>query len=825
MTDSWVVHKFGGSSVADADCFARVAAILEAAPQPRLAVVLSACRGVTDALLRLVTLAERQDSSYQGELVQLRERHAAIARALLAAGPAQLYIASLDRDCHDIEGILHTVELTRSAAHHITDLIAGYGEIWSTKLFHRYFEARGRRSGPVQWLDARRAIVAEWGPLGPSILWQESERNLARLVDRDFRGTLIITGFIAANRRGVQTTLGRNGSDFSASIFGALLEAAEIHIWTDVDGVLSADPRRVPDAKVIDSLSYLEAMELAYFGAKVIHPQTMAPAVRRGIPIWIRNTFAPEKPGTLICARPGSELPVKGITTIEHIALINLEGAGMIGVPGTAHRLFGALREERISVILISQGSSEHSICCAVPSAEADRAAAVVRAAFERELKEGQIQSVDLDTELAIMAVVGDGMAGTPGIAAKVFNALGNAGVNVRAIAQGASERNISVVVSGKDATRALRAVHAGYYLSPHTLSIGIIGPGTVGRVLLDQLASQSARLRREFQLDLRVRGILSSRRMLLSEAGVDLADWRRAYDRCEAPADLERFVQHVRVDYLPHTVIIDCTASEEIARRYRDWLAAGIHIVTPNKKANSASWESYRGLHEARRSSRAHYLYETTVGAGLPVIQTLRDLRETGDDIVSIEGIFSGTLAYLFNVYDGERSFSDIVRDAKQRGYTEPDPRDDLSGMDVARKLIILGREMGLALELNDVSVESLVPAGLSDGSIEEFMSRLPRHDGAMLERLQAARSRGKVLRYVGRLTADGRATVGLTELDAKHPFANIALTDNVVRFATGRYCDNPLIVQGPGAGPAVTAGGVFADLLRLAAYLGARM
>jgi len=825
VTDSWVVHKFGGSSVADADCFARVAAILEAAPQPRLAVVLSACRGVTDALLRLVTLAERQDSSYQGELVQLRERHAAIARALLAAGPAQLYIASLDRDCHDIEGILHTVELTRSAAHHITDLIAGYGEIWSTKLFHRYFEARGRRSGPVQWLDARRAIVAEWGPLGPSILWQESERNLARLVDRDFRGTLIITGFIAANRRGVQTTLGRNGSDFSASIFGALLEAAEIHIWTDVDGVLSADPRRVPDAKVIDSLSYLEAMELAYFGAKVIHPQTMAPAVRRGIPIWIRNTFAPEKPGTLICARPGSELPVKGITTIEHIALINLEGAGMIGVPGTAHRLFGALREERISVILISQGSSEHSICCAVPSAEADRAAAVVRAAFERELKEGQIQSVDLDTELAIMAVVGDGMAGTPGIAAKVFNALGNAGVNVRAIAQGASERNISVVVSGKDATRALRAVHAGYYLSPHTLSIGIIGPGTVGRVLLDQLASQSARLRREFQLDLRVRGILSSRRMLLSEAGVDLADWRRAYDRCEAPADLERFVQHVRVDYLPHTVIIDCTASEEIARRYRDWLAAGIHIVTPNKKANSASWESYRGLHEARRSSRAHYLYETTVGAGLPVIQTLRDLRETGDDIVSIEGIFSGTLAYLFNVYDGERSFSDIVRDAKQRGYTEPDPRDDLSGMDVARKLIILGREMGLALELNDVSVESLVPAGLSDGSIEEFMSRLPRHDGAMLERLQAARSRGKVLRYVGRLTADGRATVGLTELDAKHPFANIALTDNVVRFATGRYCDNPLIVQGPGAGPAVTAGGVFADLLRLAAYLGARM
>jgi bifunctional aspartokinase / homoserine dehydrogenase 1 len=821
----WVVHKFGGSSVADADCFRRVAEILESQPQLRLAVVLSACRGVTDALLRLVALAEQQDTSYQAELASLRERHASLARALLASDAAQLYLAVLDRDCHDIEGILHTVELTRSAAHNVRDLIAGYGEIWSTRLFHRFFEARGRRAGATQWLDARRVIVVEWGPLGPAVLWPESQRNIARLVDPDFRGTLIITGYIASNRRGVQTTLGRNGSDFSASIFGTLLEASEIQIWTDVDGVLSADPRRVPDAKVIDSLSYLEAMELAYFGAKVIHPQTMAPAVRRGIPIWIRNTFAPEKPGTLICKHPESELPVKGITTIEHIALINLEGAGMIGVPGTAHRLFGALREERISVILISQGSSEHSICCAVPSIEAERAAAVVRAAFERELKEGQIQSVDVDSELAIMAVVGDGMAGTPGVAANVFSSLGGAGVNVRAIAQGASERNISVVVDGKDATRALRAVHAGYYLSPHTLSIGIIGPGTVGRVLLDQLASQSARLRREAQLDLRVRGILSSKRMLLAESAVDLDNWRQAFEVSSEPADTARYLDHVRVDYLPHTVLIDCTASEDIARRYRDWLASGIHIVTPNKKANSASWESYRALYEARRSSRAHYLYETTVGAGLPIIQTLRDLRETGDEIVSIEGIFSGTLAYLFNVYDGTTAFSEIIRDAKQRGYTEPDPRDDLSGLDFARKLIILGREMGLALELGDVSIESLVPTGLAEGSIEEFVRQLPRHDAAMRDRFASARARGKVLRYVGRLTADGHATVGLTELDARHAFANIALTDNVVRFATGRYCDNPLIVQGPGAGPAVTAGGVFADLLRLSTYLGARL
>ena len=823
--DPWVVHKFGGSSVADADCFRKVAAILEAAPAGRLAVVLSACKGVTDALLRLVALAERQDDAFRAELAQLRARHAAIAAELLAPAAAQPYLAGFDRDCHDLTGILQAVKLTRAAARNVSDLIAGYGEIWSTRLFQRFFEQRARRPGAVQWLDARRAVVVEWGPLGPGIQWAESRAQLQGLVAPDFAGTLVITGFIASDRRGVQTTLGRNGSDFSASIFGALLSASEIQIWTDVDGVLSADPRRVPDATVIDSLSYSEAMELAYFGAKVLHPQTMAPAVTDGIPIWIRNTFAPGKVGTLICAQPASTLPVKGITSIDRVAVINLEGTGMIGVPGTAHRLFGALREEGISVILISQGSSEHSICCAIPQEQAERAAAVVRRAFERELQEGQIQSVDVDPELAILAVVGDGMAGTPGIAAKVFAALGTAGVNVRAIAQGASERNISAVVDGRSATRALRAVHAGLYLSPYTMTIGVIGPGTVGRVLLDQLASQAERLRAQSRLELRVRGVLGARRMLLDDSGIELGSWRERYQERGTDADLTRFVEHVRVDYLPHTVLVDCTASEAIAARYADWLAAGIHVVTPNKKANSGDLAYYQQLQGARRAGASHYLYEATVGAGLPVVQTLRDLRETGDDITSIEGIFSGTLAYLFNVYDGRASFSSIVQDARQRGFTEPDPRDDLSGMDVARKLIILGREMGLALELRDVRVETLVPAELARGSIEDFMRELPRYDALMAQRLAAARARGKVLRYTARLSAAGDATVGLEELDARHPFANIALTDNVVRFATRRYCDNPLIVQGPGAGPEVTAGGVFADLLRLAAYLGARL
>jgi aspartokinase/homoserine dehydrogenase 1 len=449
----------------------------------------------------------------------------------------------------------------------------------------------------------------------------------------------------------------------------------------------------------------------------------------------------------------------------------------------------------------------------------------VLERAFARELADGQIQSVDVTRNLAILAVVGDGMAGMPGVAGKVFAALGTANVNVRAIAQGASERNISVVVDGRHATRALRGVHAGFYLSPHTLSIGVIGPGTVGRVLLDQLAGERERLAQQFNIDLRVRGIMGSKTMLLDPHAIKLDSWREQVAKSTTPADFDSFLEHVRVDYLPHTVLIDCSASQDVAARYKDWMAAGVHVITPNKKANSGALDYYEALKQVRRASGAHYLYEATVGAGLPVIQTLRDLRETGDEITSIEGIFSGTLAYLFNVYDGSTPFSAIVADAKQRGYTEPDPRDDLSGTDVARKLIILGREMGLKLELRNVQVESLVPGELAGGSIDDFMKHLPRYDDAMRQRYEAARSRGNVLRYVGRVTNEGKATVGLMELEAKHAFANIALTDNVVRFATSRYNNNPLIVQGPGAGPEVTAGGVFADLLRLATFLGARL
>lgn len=821
----WTVHKFGGSSLASADLYRRVGETLAARPDirkqdARKGVVVSAMGGVTNRLIELVDLARERDTAYRRKLDELRDFQFDTIDDLLPKSQAETLKSRLKDDFRDIEDVLRALWLLGTAPDTALELVSGYGELWSAQVLAGYLGAQGES---VDWLDAREVLVVRNGELGPVIDWDMTKPKLRDwLQSRDVE-FLIITGFIASTDQSIPTTLGRNGSDFSASIFGALLEAEAIHIWTDVDGVMSANPRQVPDAEVLDALTYQEAMELAYFGAKVIHPSTMAPAVELEIPIYIRNTFKPEVPGTRIHLTAGEESTVKGFATIDGMALVNVEGTGMIGVPGIAHRLFGALREAGVSVVMISQASSEHSICFAVPQSQARIVKDAVNRGFFAELHHGQIQTVDVTENCSILAVVGDNMAGIPGLAAKFFGALGKAGVNIRAIAQGSSERNISVVVDQKDATRALRAAHSGFYLSNQTLSVGIIGPGNVGAVLIDQLAEQVERLRDQYMIDIRVRGITGASEMVLEESSIDLDAWRDVLSSEAQEADLEAFVDHVQTDYHPHAVLIDCTASDAISKRYADWLERGIHVVTPNKKANTSSIDYYRRLKASSRSNRLHYLYETTVGAGLPIIQTLRDLIETGDDILQIEGIFSGTLSYLFNSFDGERPFSQILAEAKDAGYTEPDPREDLSGMDVARKVVILAREMGMELELDDVEVESLVPEGLDAGSVEDFMSALPDHDDQMTALLEEARAQGQVLRFVGAVDHGGNATVKLRRYDESHPFARIHLTDNIVQFRTRRYDDNPLIVQGPGAGPEVTAGGIFADLLRLAAYVGA--
>lgn len=818
--ENWKIHKFGGTSLADADCFRRVADILLKLDDTRQGVVVSAMGGMTDALLNLTQQAEQDDGGYETGLEAIGDRYATAARELLDVDALVPILDAWSKDAQDIKDVLNAAALVRSAPQRSRDVVAGYGEIWSARLLAAFLGQQDPKRGGT-WLDAREIIVVRETELGPTVLWDMSQANFDGVLPADYSGIAVMTGFIASDDEGLQTTLGRNGSDYSAAILAALSQASELSIWTDVDGVMSADPRRVPEARVIDQLTYSEAMELAYFGAKVIHPQTLGPVIDNKIPLRIRNSRNPEHPGSRIAAEPADADPIKGITAIGGMVLVNLEGAGMIGVPGTAERLFQALHAAGVSVTLISQASSEHSICVAVPANAADVAREVVSEAFEEELKSGQIQSVDLSAVQSIVAVVGDGMAGRPGVAARFFGTLGRAGINVSAIAQGSSERNISAVVASDDATRALRAAHSGFYLSAKTLSIGLIGPGTVGGVLLDQIRARADKLASDFGLDLRVRAIARSRSMLLGDRRIPLKGWEDEFERGADSLNFDAFEAHVNPDHLPHAVIIDCTASEDIAAKYGDWLRKGIHVVTPNKKAFSESWDQYQELRDKARAGSSHFLYETTVGAALPVISTLRDLVNTGDSVRSVQGIFSGTLAYLFNVYDGERPFSEIVREARDSGYTEPDPRDDLSGMDVARKLTILARELGQKIELADIPVENLIPPALREGSVDEFLERLPEYDDTIMARYESAAAKGRKLRYVARLNADGSASIGLEAVGAAHPFANINLTDNIVQFETDRYSDNPLVVQGPGAGPEVTAGGVFSDLLRLSEYL----
>jgi aspartokinase/homoserine dehydrogenase 1 len=807
MANMWIVHKFGGTSVANAERYRAAAEIVLARRHgERVAVVVSAMSGVTNGLIQSVELAANRDNSYVSTLEQLKTRHFETVTELdLGKTRTNALREVIDSDFNAIAEVLRGVWITRLPSERIMEFVSGHGELWSAQILHAYLEARGHSSA---WLDARQVLVVEPNGNTVAIDWQLSqEKTKTWQADHANTDFLIITGYIAATHDGIATTLKRNGSDLSASIFGALLGADSVTIWTDVEGVFSADPRRVTDALVIPELSYQEAAELAYFGAKVIHPNTMSPAIANGITVWIKNSFKPDAPGTRISASSPSDVPIKGFAAVEDMALINVEGTGMIGIPGVAHKLFGALRAVEVSIVMISQASSEHSICFAVPRAHAQLAKRTVEETFFAEMQRGEVQTVELRESCCIVAMVGDGMIERLGMAGKFFNALGKAGVNVRAIAQGSSERNISAVVEQHEATKALRALHSAFYLSSQTLSIGVIGTGLIGSTLLGQLTARMQELREQRGIDLRVRGIMNSRQMILHDRQLPLDAWQEELRASSTTANIEEFVNHVHAAHLPHTVLIDATASAELPLHYENWLSSGINIITPNKKSNAGPFASYRRLREVARKYQRYFLYETNVGAGLPIIQTLRGLIETGDKIVKIEGVLSGTLSYLFNSLDSGRSFSEIVREAQALGFTEPDPREDLCGIDVARKLIILAREMGLEVEMEEVHVESMV---LKDDETSAALR-------------DEARARDQVLRYVGTIDSDGNMSAGLRTYRHDHPFANLTGSDNLVSFQTARYNTQPMIVRGPGAGPEVTAAGVFADLLRLASFLGA--
>lgn len=821
---NYIVHKFGGSSLADTERLENVFKVILEEHKGLSAVVLSAMGGVTDRLVEICDLSVKDPDSCQKKVQELESHFEKVSSEFLSKTSSLKFIDDLKKGSSDLKDVIKSISIVKECSEQNHDFIVGLGEVWTTKLMSlKFIDAELKCS----WVDAREVLIVEDTEIGKKADFKKSKSKLDSYLNNIDKEFLIITGFVAQNIEGSITTLGRNGSDYSASLFGNILNATKIIIWTDVDGVMSGDPRKVPEAQIIKELTYHEATELAYFGAKVVHLKTMLPALEKNIPIWIKNSFNTKAVGTRIGGKLDgvSESGVKGFTTIDKIALLNVEGTGMIGVPGIAARLFGAMNENNISVVLISQASSEYSICFAIPEDQVASAKKFAEEAFFSEISQRKIERIEIERKCTILAAVGDQMAGTIGVSARLFSALGKAGVNIRAIAQGSSERNISVVVKEKDSVKALNAAHSAFYLSSLTFSVGLIGPGLVGSTLLKQFSNELEALNKKQNLDIRLRGISNSRKMLLGSKHIGLDNWKVELEESVDSADLDKFVNHIQTDSIPHTVLIDCTTSEVIAEKYEEWLKRGIHIITPNKKAATASFEKYKKLKSAGQRLNSHFLYETTVGAGLPIIGTLQELIHTGDDILEIEGVLSGTLAYLFYHYDGSKPFSKIVKEAKELGFTEPDPRDDLSGMDIVRKVVILAREIGLDLEIKDVEVSGLVPAKLEKVSIDEFLEGLSEFDSEYESKVLNATKNGQVLRYVGVIRPNGKCLVELREYDQSHPFSRIKATDNIVAFRTKRYDEQPLIIQGPGAGPDVTAAGVFADLLRLARYTGTHL
>ncbi|KAF7153841.1 hypothetical protein RHSIM_Rhsim01G0004600 [Rhododendron simsii] len=843
--ETWSVHKFGGTCVGSSDRIRNVAEIIQNDDSERKLVVVSAMSKVTDMMYDLIDKAQSRDDSYVAALDAVLEKHRLTALDLLQVDDLANFLSRLHHDIDNLKAMLHAIYIAGHATESFTDFVVGHGELWSAQILASLVRKVvlcfvaidfGEYNGTdCNWMDAREVLIVS--PAGSNHVdpdYLESEKRLEKWFSQNPSRTIIATGFIASTPQNIPTTLKRDGSDFSAAIMGTLFRARQVTIWTDVDGVYSADPRKVSEAVVLKTLSYQEAWEMSYFGANVLHPRTIIPVMQYEIPIVIRNIFNLSAPGTMICRSSVNELEegqrlessVKGFATIDHLALVNVEGTGMAGVPGTASAIFAAVKDVGANVIMISQASSEHSVCFAVPEKEVGAVAKALESRFRQALDAGRLSQVAVIPNCSILAAVGQKMASTPGVSATLFNALAKANINVRAIAQGCSEYNITLVVKGEDCVRALRAVHSRFYLSRTTIAMGIIGPGLIGSTLLDQLRDQAAALKEKFKIDLRVMGITGSKTMLLSDTSIDLTKWRELQKEKGEVADMEEFVRNVHENhFIPNTVLVDCTSDSSIASHYCNWLRRGIHLITPNKKANSGPLDQYLRLRALQRKSYTHYFYEATVGAGLPIITTLQGLLETGDKILRIEGIFSGTLSYIFNNFIGTRAFSEVVVEAKKAGYTEPDPRDDLSGTDVARKVIILARESGLKLELSDIPVQSLVPEPLRGcASAEEYLQQLPQYDHDMSKKRQDAKDQGEVLRYVGVVdVANKKGTVELGRYKKDHPFAQLSGSDNIIAFTTERYKQQPLIVRGPGAGAQVTAGGIFSDILRLASYLGA--
>ena len=825
------VLKFGGTSVGSANSIKLVADIIQDYQQggTSCTVVVSAMGGVTDRLIALSHRAAGGDESYTDLLKELEEHHFNAARVLIGVHTQSRLFAYLKTLFNELDDLLHGVFLLRERSARSLDLVFSFGERLSAYLISQYLNERGLNA---EFLDARRIIVTDQDFNQAKVDFETTNRKITQHF-REHSNLQVVTGFIAATPDEETTTLGRGGSDYTASIIGAALNAEEIEIWTDVDGVMTADPRQVPTAFSLDAISYIEAMEMSHFGAKVIYPPTMLPVLSKNIPLRIRNTFHREFPGTVISHDPYSSViseslkssktpAVKGISSIKEAALLALQGSGMIGIPGISSRLFGALARRKINVIMITQASSEHTITFAVSPADADGAQRTMEEEFAVEIEFGKIDPPRVERQLSIVAIIGENMRQTPGISGKLFSALGRNGINVRAIAQGSSEVNLSVVIGQRNLSKALNTVHEAFFLSEKkTINVFMAGVGLIGKALLRQINQQDAYLLENRLLRINFVGVANTKKMLLDEAGIAPGEWRQELEDQGETSDLAAFVRRMEEMNLPNSVFIDCTSSEAVADFYYEILKSAISVVTPNKLANSRSYDRYRQLKRAAIQAGVKFLYETNVGAGLPVIRVLQDLKDSGDQVYKIEGVLSGTLSYLFNSFTEGTTFSEVVRESQEKGFTEPDPRDDLNGVDVARKILILAREIGVPLELDQVTVENILPEECQRASsVEEFFAALAEHNDTFEQRRRYAEAEGKRLRFIATLE-DQQASVRLLAVDASHPFYTLSGSDNVISYTTDRYRERPLVVKGPGAGAEVTAAGVFADVISISNYL----
>lgn len=813
-----IVLKFGGTSVGSAKNIEKVIEIVKNSSKNNdVTVVVSAVGGITDKLLKAADKAVEKDSSYKDAFEEIKQTHINIVDLLINTESKAIVHEVVNGRLAQLERLLDGIYLINELSPKTTDKLLSFGELMSSFIISEAMKAQNLEA---QLKNSQELIVTNNDYTNASVNFDKTEANIKDFFGNHKKQITLLPGFISMAEDGEVTTLGRGGSDYTAAILAAALDAQELQIWTDVSGMYTTNPKLVKQAKPISHISYHEAVELSHFGAKVLYPPTVQPVLDKNIPIVIKNTMAPEDVGTHISKEysNGSMKAVKGISNINDIALLTLQGNGMVGIPGFSKRLFETLSQEKINVILITQASSEHSICIGIKEDDADAAKLAIDTTFENEISLHKIDPIIVEKGLAIVAVVGDNMKNHQGISGRMFSALGKNNVNIRAIAQGASERNISAVIAKKDVKKALNTIHERFFENKtKQLNLFITGVGNVGERLVEQIKQQNEYIKEHLKLNLRVVGLSNSRKMIFDNDGIDLNEWKNTLSKGE-PASIEGFFENVKNLNLRNSVFVDVTANNDVANSYANYLHESIGVVACNKIACSSNYDNYSLLKRLSRKYNAPFLFETNVGAGLPVLDTLNHLITSGDKIHSIQAVLSGSLNFVFNNFDNSKKFHDVVKQAQEEGYTEPDPRIDLSGVDVARKILILARESGTQMNLEDIeNVPFLSQSGQKSDTVDDFYQTLLDDEAHYQALYKSANDKNCQLKYVAEFK-DGKASVGLKEIPEGHPFFNLEGKDNIVMFYTERYPEQPMIIKGAGAGADVTASGLFADIIRIA-------